>query len=81
MSLFSVTTPHDILKHPLNNSPAKYHYSFSKTPRFSKNTSKYFLNFQSPVASKSATTCRHKKCTAPPGLDTVPEVISRNRPS
>lgn len=29
-----IETPQQILNHPVNTSTAKYHWSFSKTPRF-----------------------------------------------
>ena len=41
MSLFSSSSPDKILNSPLNNSKAKFHYSFSKSPRFNKIKTKY----------------------------------------
>ena len=34
MSSFSVIAPDEILNHQLNDSKAKYHYSFNKDARF-----------------------------------------------
>ena len=40
--MLSVTTPAQIKNNPSNNSTAKHHWSFSKSPRFQVPRAKYF---------------------------------------
>lgn len=50
----SVTTPAQIRNNPSNNSTAKYHWSFSKSPRFKTPRPKYLCSY--PVALTLLTT-------------------------
>lgn len=50
-------TPAEILKHPANDSTAKYHWSFSKSKRFSENkgyTNTISYNLPSSISKRKA---------------------------